>query len=100
MEQLATAFRFEVTFEDSVDKPRGIYTKVIQTKEITSSKKGFEFTILDEPPESPKEVNFFQAFGTRDGVYSHMLSLTDDLLFNHWFKAKENKKKKKEEIKE
>lgn len=92
---LATAFMFTIGQETGA---AGIHSKIIQTKKITidpADKKGMLFIVHDEPPEVPKEVTFFQAHGRMEGVWSLLMSLTDDLIWNQWFKVKEHKKKSK-----
>ena len=55
----------------------------------------FAFLILDEEVENPREVVFNQAASAAvESVCSFMDSLTDDLIYNQWFRVKEHKKKK------
>lgn len=85
--QLSTAFEFE-----SFSNENEITTQITQVVEIIPS-KGFAFTITESKCE-PKTVSFKQFTSTPDRMLSHMRSLTDDLIWNQWFKSKEHKKKK------
>jgi hypothetical protein len=59
-------------------------------------KNPFSFLITDQLVESPREVKFVVASAnTLENLQSFMNSLTDDLIYNQWFKVKEHKKAKK-----
>lgn len=70
-----------------------------ETKEI-AQKAGrkfnpFGFEVTNEPVADPKEVVLYRAApGYNEGGL--LESLTDDLIYNQWFRVKEHKKKGKE----
>lgn len=56
----------------------------------------FAFLVLEEEVEDPREVIFdLASSNTVARVSSFMDSLTDDLIFNQWFRVKVHKKKSK-----
>jgi hypothetical protein len=92
--QLSTAYEFDVTLAMNA---HGVFSCVREVKKIIpdpKDKKGFDFIILDEPPENPREVRVFSAHGTPEGHEWLLRSLTDDQIYGERFKVKVHKPKK------
>lgn len=70
--------------------------KVVPDLDPLKKRNPFAFLVLDEEVETPRAVVFHQAASnTMERVCSFMDSLTDDLIYNQWFRVKEHKKGKK-----
>lgn len=99
MEALHTAYTYTVDTPDvggifvTIREKLRVYEEIVTDK---SGKKTLVTVVTDEVITDPKEVKLFQvSYNTRERMCDHMNSLTDDLIFNQWFKVKTHKPKKK-----
>lgn len=96
---LHTAFTWKIE-----DAPQGGVNIMLREKlRIIPEKKEagkpfnpYGFTLTDEVLAEPKEVVLYMAAPGYD-LAGHMNSLTDDLIYNQWFRVKEHKKKAKKQ---